>query len=44
MRQAGLREAPAACRAGDALGVVKLDRLTRSVQDAHEIADDPPTQ
>lgn len=35
----GLREALAACRAGDTLVVTKLDRLARSVRDAHEIAD-----
>lgn len=36
----GLREALAACRAGDTLVVAKLDRLARSVRDAHEIADE----
>jgi DNA invertase Pin-like site-specific DNA recombinase len=36
----GLREAMAACRAGDTLIVTKLDRLARSVRDAHDIADD----
>lgn len=36
----GLREALAACRAGDTLVVTKLDRLARSVRDAHDIADD----
>lgn len=36
----GLREALAACRAGDTLVVTKLDRLARSVRDAHEIADE----
>ena len=36
----GLREALAACRAGDTLVVTKLDRLARSVRDAHNIADD----
>lgn len=36
----GLREALAACRAGDTFAVTKLDRLARSVRDAHEIADD----
>ncbi|QHK18993.1 recombinase family protein [Pseudarthrobacter psychrotolerans] len=36
----GLREALAACRAGDTFVVTKLDRLARSVRDAHEIADD----
>ncbi|NWN87247.1 MAG: recombinase family protein [Micrococcaceae bacterium] len=39
-RRPGLREALAACRAGDTLVVAKLDRLARSVRDAHEIADD----
>ena len=34
----GLREALAACRAGDQLVVTKLDRLARSVSDAHDIA------
>ena len=34
----GLREALAACRAGDQLVVTKLDRLARSVRDAHDIA------
>src|SRR5699024_11910527 len=34
----GLREALAACRAGDTLVVTKLDRLARSVRDAHDIA------
>ncbi|MFG1953457.1 recombinase family protein [Micromonospora sp. NPDC048830] len=34
----GLREALAACRAGDILVVTKLDRLARSVADAHDIA------
>jgi DNA invertase Pin-like site-specific DNA recombinase len=33
----GLREALAACRAGDTLVVTKLDRLARSVADAHAI-------
>jgi DNA invertase Pin-like site-specific DNA recombinase len=33
----GLREAMAACRAGDTLVVTKLDRLARSVPDAHAI-------
>lgn len=36
----GLREALAACRAGDTLVVTKLDRLARSVADAGAIADD----
>lgn len=38
--RAGLREALAACRAGHTFVVTKLDRLARSVRDAHEIADD----
>ena len=38
--RSGLREALAACRAGDTLVVAKLDRLARSVRDAHEIADE----
>jgi DNA invertase Pin-like site-specific DNA recombinase len=33
----GLREAMAACREGDTLAVTKLDRLARSVPDAHAI-------
>lgn len=36
----GLREAPAACRAGDTLVVTKLDRLARSLPDARDIADE----
>lgn len=36
----GLRQALAACRAGDTFVVTKLDRLARSVHDAHQIADD----
>ena len=36
----GLREALAACRAGDTLVVTKLDRLARSLPDAHAIADE----
>jgi DNA invertase Pin-like site-specific DNA recombinase len=36
----GLREALAACRAGDTLVVTKLDRLARSVLDARNIADE----
>jgi DNA invertase Pin-like site-specific DNA recombinase len=36
----GLREALAACRAGDTLVVTKLDRLARSVPDALDIADE----
>ena len=35
--RAGLREAFAACRAGDTLVVTKLDRLARSLPDAREI-------
>lgn len=33
----GLREAMAACRAGDTLAVTKLDRLARSLPDARDI-------
>jgi len=36
----GLREALAACRAGDALVVTKLDRLARSLPDARDIVED----
>lgn len=36
----GLREALAACRAGDTLVVTKLDRLARSLPDARAIADE----
>ena len=36
----GLREALAACRAGDTLAVTKLDRLARSLPDARDIADE----
>ena len=36
----GLREALAACRAGDTLVVTKLDRLARSMPDARAIADE----
>ncbi|MEQ4210462.1 recombinase family protein [Actinopolymorpha sp. B9G3] len=36
----GLREALAACRAGDTLTVTKLDRLARSLPDARAIAED----
>jgi DNA invertase Pin-like site-specific DNA recombinase len=36
----GLREALAACRAGDTLVVTKLDRLARSITDARAIADE----
>src|SRR3954462_575559 len=35
----GLREALAACRAGDTLVVSKLDRLARSLPDARDIAE-----
>jgi Site-specific recombinases, DNA invertase Pin homologs len=35
--RSGLREAMAACRAGDALVVTKLDRLARSLPDARDI-------
>src|ERR1035438_8783213 len=35
----GLREALAACRAGDTLVVTKLDRLARSLPDARAIAE-----
>lgn len=34
----GLAQALAACRSGDTLVVTKLDRLARSVPDAHQIA------
>ncbi|MEU5940963.1 recombinase family protein [Micromonospora sp. NPDC047548] len=40
----GLREALAACRAGDQLVVTKLDRLARSVTDAHDIATELTTR
>ncbi len=40
----GLREAPAACRAGDTLVVTKLDRLARSLPDARAIADELTTR
>ncbi|MDQ0618893.1 recombinase family protein [Arthrobacter globiformis] len=40
LNRPGLRKALAACRAGDTFAVVKLDRLARSVRDAHQIADD----
>jgi DNA invertase Pin-like site-specific DNA recombinase len=40
----GLREALAACRAGDQLVVTKLDRLARSVSDAHDIAKELTTR
>ncbi len=36
----GLREALAACRAGDTLVVTKLDRLARSLPDARDIVED----
>nr|WP_311425422.1 recombinase family protein [Jatrophihabitans sp. DSM 44399] len=36
----GLREAMAACRAGDTLTVTKLDRLARSLPDARDIVDE----
>jgi len=36
----GLREALAACRAGDTLVVTKLDRLARSLPDARDILDE----
>lgn len=36
----GLEKALAAVRAGDELVVTKLDRLARSIRDAHQIADD----
>lgn len=36
----GLREALAACRAGDTLVVTKLDRQARSLPDARAIAED----
>jgi DNA invertase Pin-like site-specific DNA recombinase len=36
----GLREALAACRAGDTLVVTKLDRLARSLPDARTIVED----
>ena len=39
--RAGLREAQAACRTGDAFVVTKLDRLARWVPHAHEEAGDP---
>jgi DNA invertase Pin-like site-specific DNA recombinase len=38
--RSGLREALAACRAGDTFVVTKLDRLARSLPDAREIIDD----
>ncbi len=36
----GLKQALAACRAGDSLVVTKLDRLARSLPDARNIADE----
>ncbi|HJX78705.1 recombinase family protein [Glutamicibacter sp.] len=36
----GLREALAACRAGDTFVVTKLDRLARSARGAHEITEE----
>jgi DNA invertase Pin-like site-specific DNA recombinase len=36
----GLREALAACRAGDTLAVTKLDRLARSLPDARDIVEE----
>src|SRR4051794_37860407 len=36
----GLREAMAACRAGDMLVVSKLDRLARSLPDARDILEE----
>ena len=36
----GLAQALAACRGGDTFVVTKLDRLARSVPDAHDIADE----
>jgi DNA invertase Pin-like site-specific DNA recombinase len=38
--RSGLREALAACRAGDTLVVTKLDGLARSLPDARDIAED----
>ena len=40
----GLLEALAACRAGDTLVVTKLDRLTRSLPDARDIAEELTTR
>ncbi|MDO9441314.1 MAG: recombinase family protein [Beijerinckiaceae bacterium] len=40
----GLREALAACRAGDTLVVTKLDRLARSLPDARDIIDELTSQ
>ena len=39
----GLREALAACRAGDTLVVTKLDRLARSLKDARYIVEELTT-
>ena len=39
-----MREALAACRAGDTLVVTKLDRLARSLPDARAIADELTTR
>ena len=36
----GLREALAACRAGDTLAVTKLDPLARSVPDARDVVEE----
>jgi len=38
LKRTGLREAMAAIRQGDTLAVTKLDRLARSVPDAHALA------
>lgn len=40
----GLREALAACRAGDQLVVTKLDRLARSLPDAGDISKSSPPE
>ncbi len=42
--RSGLREALAACRAGDTLVVTKLDRLAQSLPDARAIADELTTR
>ena len=39
----GLREALAACRAGQALVVTKLDRLARSLKNARDIVEELTT-
>lgn len=39
----GLREALAACRAGDTLVVTKLDRLARSLPDGRDIVEELTT-